>query len=81
MKFQPEHAKIARNATLLYEDIMPYATNYHEPASYARGLYDLGQRLYTFLSPNGSWYEANTGLIVGDGESLLVDTLVDLPHT
>lgn len=70
-----------QKATLLYEDVMPYDTNYHESAHYARGIYDLGQRLYTFLSPNGSWYETNTGLIVGDGESLLVDTLVDLPHT
>src|SRR5215470_2511458 len=68
-------------ASLLYADVMPYDTNYHESAHYARGIYDLGQQLYAFLSPNGSWYETNTGLIVGDGESLLVDTLVDLPHT
>jgi glyoxylase-like metal-dependent hydrolase (beta-lactamase superfamily II) len=66
---------------LLYADRRPYDTNYHESAGYARGIYDLGQRLYAYLSPNGSWYETNTGLIVGDGESLLVDTLLDLPHT
>jgi glyoxylase-like metal-dependent hydrolase (beta-lactamase superfamily II) len=66
---------------LLYADTTPYDTSHHETAGYARGVYDLGQQLYAFLSPNGSWYETNTGLIVGDGESLLVDTLVDLPHT
>jgi cyclase len=70
-----------QNATLLRADELAHSTNYCEPARYPRGVYDLGQDLYAFLSPNGSWQETNTGLIVGDGESLLVDTLVDLPHT
>ena len=68
-------------ATLLYADENPFRTNYDETARYARGIYDLGRNMYAFLSPNGSWQETNTGLIVGNGESLLVDTLVDLPHT
>jgi glyoxylase-like metal-dependent hydrolase (beta-lactamase superfamily II) len=76
-----EGAINAQKAKLLYEDVMPHDTYYHESADYARGIYDLGQHLYAFLSPNGSWYETNTGLIVGNGESLLVDTLLDLPHT
>jgi glyoxylase-like metal-dependent hydrolase (beta-lactamase superfamily II) len=76
----PAESKV-QNATLLYADNAAHRTNYDEPARYARGLYDLGQHLYAFLSPNGSWQETNTGLIVGDGESLLVDTLLDLPHT
>lgn len=71
----------AQQARLLYADETPHRTNYYDSARYARGLYDLGQHLYAFLSPNGSWQETNTGLIVGDGESLLVDTLLDLPHT
>jgi cyclase len=66
---------------LLYADQTPHLTNYHETAHYARGVYDLGQHLYTYLSPNGSWNETNTGLIAGKSESLLVDTLIDLPHT
>lgn len=70
-----------QSATLLYADQAAYRTHYGETARYARGVYDLGQKLYAFLSPNGSWQETNTGLIVGDGESLLVDTLLDLPHT
>jgi cyclase len=76
-----EDATNAQKATLLYEDVMPYDTHYHESADYARGIYGLGQHLYAFLSPNGSWYETNTGLIIGNDESLLVDTLLDLPHT
>ena len=33
------------------------------------------------MVPNGSWGEANAGLIVGEGESLLVDTLWDVRYT
>src|SRR5262249_29881974 len=68
----------SQRATLLHADAAAYPTHFHEPARYARGVYDLGQNLYAFLSPNGSWNETNTGLIVGRGESLLVDSLVDL---
>jgi glyoxylase-like metal-dependent hydrolase (beta-lactamase superfamily II) len=70
----------ASKATLIYADATPYRTNYDEPARYTRGVYDLGQHLYAFLSPNGSWNETNTGLIVGHGQSLLVDSLLDLAH-
>ena len=33
------------------------------------------------MTPNGGWGESNTALIAGNGESLLVDTLWDLPRT
>lgn len=56
-------------------------TRYAETPQYAEGLYDLGQNLYAWLVPNGSWGESNAGLIIGDGESLLVDTLWDVPYT
>ena len=36
---------------------------------------------YAWLQPNGGWGLSNAGLIRGAGESLLVDTLFDLPHT
>lgn len=42
---------------------------YAETPLYVEGLYDLGQRLYAWLVPNGSWGEANAGLILGDDES------------
>ena len=56
-------------------------TRFKEAPRYAEGLYDLNNGLYAWMVPNGSWGESNAGLIVGDGESLLVDTLWDLKYT
>lgn len=50
-------------------------------AKYEMGLQDLGGGLYAWLQPNGVWGESNAGLVVGDGESLLVDTLWDVRLT
>ena len=51
------------------------------PLRYTPGLHDLGAGCYAYLQPDGSWGWSNAGLIVGDGASLLVDTLFDLPLT
>ena len=56
-------------------------TRFGEIPKYAEGLYDLNHGLYAWLVPNGSWGESNAGLIVGDGQALLVDTLWDLNYT
>jgi cyclase len=48
---------------------------------YTRGLHDLGNNCYAWLQPDGSWGYSNSGLIVDQGETLLVDTLMDLRHT
>jgi cyclase len=48
---------------------------------YARGLHELGNQCYAYLQPDGSWGWSNAGLVVGDGASLLVDTLFDLELT
>jgi glyoxylase-like metal-dependent hydrolase (beta-lactamase superfamily II) len=56
-------------------------TRFDEVPKYAEGLYDLGNQTYAWMVPNGSWGESNTGLIVGEGESLLIDTLWDLKYT
>ena len=53
-------------------------TRYQEIPHYAEGLYDLGQGVYAWMVPNGSWGESNAGLITGDGESLLVNTIVNV---
>lgn len=45
------------------------------------GLHDLGNGAYAWLQPNGGLGESNAGLVVGEGESLLVDTLWSLPLT
>ena len=49
--------------------------------SYEKGLQELGQQCFAYLQPDGSWGWSNAGLVVGDGVSLLVDTLFDLPLT
>ena len=48
---------------------------------YQKGLHDLGNGAYAWLAPDGSWGWSNAGLIVDGEESLLVDTLFDLPLT
>lgn len=57
------------------------STRYGERPDYREGLYDLGDGVYAWMVPNGSWGEANAGLVVGDGASLLIDTLWDEPKT
>ena len=49
--------------------------------AYERGLQEVGEGLYAYLQPDGSWGWSNAGL-VSDGEStLLIDTLYDLALT
>lgn len=49
--------------------------------SYANGLHDLGDGIFAYLQPDGSWGWSNAGLIVDGDQSLLVDTLFDLNLT
>jgi glyoxylase-like metal-dependent hydrolase (beta-lactamase superfamily II) len=44
-------------------------------------LHDLGNSVYAYLQPNGSWGWSNAGIIVDGEASLLVDTLYDLALT
>jgi glyoxylase-like metal-dependent hydrolase (beta-lactamase superfamily II) len=48
---------------------------------YTRGLHELGDGCFGYLQPDGGWGWSNAGLVVGDGASLLVDTLFDLRLT
>jgi glyoxylase-like metal-dependent hydrolase (beta-lactamase superfamily II) len=48
---------------------------------YTRGLHELGDGLYAWLAPDGSWGWSNAGLVADGDASLLVDTLFDLPLT
>jgi cyclase len=57
------------------------ATLFGDPERYAAGLTEAAPGVHAWLQPNGAWGESNAGLVVGDGESLLVDTLWDLPLT
>ena len=48
---------------------------------YTKGLHEVGNGLYAYLLPDGGWCWSNTGLIVDGDQTLLVDTLFDLPMT
>ena len=56
-------------------------TRFGEIPNYDEGLYEIANNTYAWMVPNGSWGETNSGLIVGDGEAVLVDTLWDLRCT
>ena len=64
---------------------MPNASPWTELGSprfaFERGLHDLGNNSFAWLQPDGGWGWSNAGLIVSGDESLLVDTLFDLPNT
>src|SRR5579859_6238076 len=49
--------------------------------TYTRGLHDLGNSVYAYLQPAGTWGWSNAGIIVEGKTSLLVDTLFDLKLT
>jgi glyoxylase-like metal-dependent hydrolase (beta-lactamase superfamily II) len=49
--------------------------------AYTLGLHEVGDGCLAYLQPDGGWGWSNAGLIVGDGRSLLVDTLFDLHLT
>ncbi|MCO1575756.1 MBL fold metallo-hydrolase [Crossiella sp. SN42] len=48
---------------------------------YTTGLHELAPGVHAWLAPDGSWGLSNAGLVSGDGESLLIDTLYDLNLT
>jgi cyclase len=49
--------------------------------SYTKGLHDLGNSVYAYLQPDGSWGWSNAGIITYGDASLLIDTLYDLQLT
>jgi glyoxylase-like metal-dependent hydrolase (beta-lactamase superfamily II) len=44
-------------------------------------VHEVGDGCLAYLQPDGSWGWSNAGLVVGDGTSMLVDTLFDLRLT
>lgn len=51
------------------------------PGDYHKGLHEVGDGLFAYLQPDGSWGWSNAGLVVDGQSNLLVDTLFDLPLT
>ena len=56
-------------------------TLFGKPARFEGGLRELAPATFAWLQPNGEWGESNAGLVVGDGASLLIDTLWDVRLT
>jgi cyclase len=56
-------------------------TLFGKPAAFEGGLCEIAPRTFAWLQPNGDLGESNAGLVVGDGESALVDTLWDVRLT
>ena len=52
-----------------------------KPARFPAGLQEIADGAFAWLQPNGEWGESNAGVVVGDDEALLVDTLWDLRLT
>lgn len=50
-------------------------------SKYSLGLHEVGEGCFAYLQPDGGWGYSNAGLVVGDGSSLLIDTLFDLKLT
>jgi cyclase len=46
-------------------------------APFILGLHETGDGCHAYLQPDGGWGWSNAGLVVGDGASLLIDTLFD----
>jgi glyoxylase-like metal-dependent hydrolase (beta-lactamase superfamily II) len=57
------------------------STLFGRPARFAGGLHEVAPGTFAWLQPNGELGESNAGLVVGDGEALLIDTLWDLRLT
>jgi cyclase len=57
---------------------MPAVAPLHPgPARFEGGLTEVGSGVHAWLQPNGGLGESNAALVVGDGASLLIDTLWD----
>lgn len=49
--------------------------------TYRKGLHEIGEGIFAWLQPDGSWGWSNAGLVTLGEKSLLVDTLFDLNLT
>lgn len=48
---------------------------------FKKGVVKLGEGVWAYIQPDGSWGLSNAGLMVNDGKSLLIDTLYDVNLT
>ena len=48
---------------------------------FTQGVHDIGNGVYGYVQPDGTWGWSNAGLVTDGGETLLVDTLMSVPLT
>jgi len=48
---------------------------------FRHGVQDIGNGVYGYVQPDGTWGWSNAGLVVSQGEALLIDTLMSVPLT
>jgi len=48
---------------------------------FTQGIHDIGNGLYAYVQPDGTWGWSNAGLVAAGGETLLIDTLMSVPLT
>jgi cyclase len=52
-----------------------------EKIFYKKGWQKIGNNIFVYLQPDGSWGLNNAGMIIDDDDALLIDTLYDIDHT
>ncbi len=48
---------------------------------FRQGVHDIGNGLYGYVQPDGTWGWSNAGLVTSRGQTLLIDTLMSVPLT
>ena len=48
---------------------------------FRQGVHDIGNGVYGYVQPDGTWGWSNAGLVTSRGETLLIDTLMSVPLT
>jgi len=48
---------------------------------FTQGVHDIGNGVYGYVQPDGTWGWSNAGLVTSRGETLLIDTLMSVPLT
>jgi len=48
---------------------------------FTQGVHDIGNGVFGYVQPDGTWGWSNAGLVTSRGETLLIDTLMSVPLT
>ena len=48
---------------------------------FRQGVHAIGDGIFGYVQPDGTWGWSNAGLVTSQGQSLLIDTLMSVPLT